>query len=489
MVPSGARSAGPVRMDPNADPKALIVEDTAPLGAVYEQYLRRMGFAVEWVRTTQEALDSLDGGYPTLVLLDLQLPDQHGHAVLDRMQSEGMPCPCIVMTAHGSVNAAVDSMQRGAADFLEKPFTAERLEVTVDNALDKARLDAEVRVIREQIQRDGYAGFVGNSLPMQVVYRIIDSAATSRASVFITGESGTGKELCAQAIHERSERRSRPFVAINCGAIPRELFESEIFGHMKGAFSGATADRKGAAERADGGTLFLDEIGEMDLDLQVKLLRFIQTGVFQRVGGNSDIRVDVRFVCATNQNPEQQVAEGRFREDLYYRLNVIPIPMPALRERGEDVMAIAQAFLEDLSAVEGRHFTGFDADVREVFLGYPWPGNVRQLHNVVHNIVLLNDDVVVRRDMLPDPLGLGTSAVADLRVPSGGAAPQLSEPAVKAAPDTDAPEIEPLAVVERRAIEQAIARCGGNVPIAAAHLRVSASTLYRKIKSWQEAGA
>ncbi len=474
-------AAAAVAAGPDAESRALIVEDTAPLGAVYEQYMRRMGFAVEWVRTTQEALESLDAGYPTLVLLDLRLPDQHGHVVLERMQNDGMPCPCIVMTAHGSVDAAVDSMRRGAADFLEKPFTAERLEVTVDNALDKARLNAEVQVIREQIQRDGYAGFVGNSLPMQVVYRIIDSAATSRASVFITGESGTGKELCAQAIHERSERHSRPFVAINCGAIPRELFESEIFGHMKGAFSGATSDRPGAAERADGGTLFLDEIGEMDLDLQVKLLRFIQTGVFQRVGGNRDIRVDVRFVCATNQNPEQQVAEGRFREDLFYRLNVIPIPMPALRERDQDVMAIAQAFLEDLSAEEGRHFSGFDEDVRTAFLGYAWPGNVRQLHNVVHNIVLLNDDQIVRPSMLPEPLGLGTSPPVIHSAPAS---------APVAAPVAGGAEgIEPLALVERRAIEQAIARCDGNVPIAAAHLRVSASTLYRKIKSWQEGAA
>lgn len=465
------------------DLRALVVEDAAPLGAVYQQYLQRMGFSVDWVRSVAEAIAVLESGYPTLVLLDLHLPDGHGQEVLQRMRQDGMPCPCIVMTAHGSVDSVVDSMQGGAADFLEKPFTAERLEVTVDNALDKARLSHEVQEIREQLPRDGYAGFVGSSEAMQKVYRIIDSAATSRASVFITGESGTGKELCAQAIHERSNRSGRPFVAINCGAIPRELFESEIFGHVKGAFSGASSDRVGAAERADGGTLFLDEIGEMDLDLQVKLLRFIQTGVFQRVGGNKDIRVNVRFVCATNRDPEQQVAEGNFREDLFYRLNVIPIQMPALRERGEDVLAIAEAFLEDLSAEEGRHFRGFDDAARGILQAYNWPGNVRQMHNVVHNIVLLNDGQQVAADMLPEPLGSGV-------IPLGSSLPEIAQrsPIPVAAPSrvSTLPEgIVPLAEVERRAIESAIAQCDGNVPIAAAHLRVSASTLYRKLKSWK----
>lgn len=462
-------------------PYALIIEDTAPLGALYQQYLRRMGFKVEWVATGKEGVECLETEEPDLVLLDLQLPDMHGHVILEAMVKAGASCPCIVITAHGSVDAAVESMRLGAADFLEKPFTAERLQVTVDNVLDKRRLHEEVKVMREQIERDGYAGFVGRSLPMQVVYRIIDSAATSRASVFITGESGTGKELCAQAIHERSDRKGKPFVAINCGAIPRELFESEIFGHMKGAFSGATSDRPGAAERADGGTLFLDEIGEMDLDLQVKLLRFIQTGVFQRVGGSKDIRVNVRFVCATNQDPQAQIAEGRFREDLYYRLNVIPIRMPALRDRESDVLEITEAFLERLSAEEGRNFVSFDDEVKRTLLTYDWPGNVRQLHNVIHNVVLLNNGEQVTSAMLPDPLGLTGGAPAGT-VPASPASAAVS--ARVAGPAAGA-QIEPLWVVEKRAIEHAIRECGDNVPVAAAHLGVSASTLYRKLKAWQ----
>lgn len=459
-------------------PSALVIEDTPPLGSPYERYLRRMGYQVQWVATGSHGLEVLESDRPDLVLLDLQLPDIHGYDILQKMKTAGHSCPCVVITAHGSADSALKSMRLGAADFLEKPFTAERLRVTVDNVMDKRRLHDEVQIIRQQIERDGYAGFVGRSLPMQVVYRIIDSAATSRASVFITGESGTGKELCAQAIHERSDRSNKPFVAINCGAIPRELFESEIFGHMKGAFSGAHSDRQGAAERANGGTLFLDEIGEMDLDLQVKLLRFIQTGVFQRVGGTKDIRVNVRFVCATNQDPQMQVADKQFREDLYYRLNVIPIRMPALRDRERDILDIAEAFLARLSREEGRTFTGFDANVQSTLLNYDWPGNVPQLHNVVHNIVLLNDGEVVTRDMLPDPLGLtGTQA-------EGGATPRPRPRAVTSSANPGL-AIEPLWLVEKRAIEAAIEQCDDNVPVAAAHLGVSASTVYRKLKAWE----
>ncbi len=462
--------------------RALIIEDSPPLGAVYQQYLRKLDFDTEWVATGGEGLEAIEQQAPDVLLLDLQLPDIHGHEILEKLQQAGAQFPRIVITAHGSVESAVDAMRLGAADFLEKPFTAERLQVTLANVLDKARLDEEVRVIREEIQRDGYAGFVGRSLPMQVVYRIIDSAATSRASVFITGESGTGKELCAQAIHERSDRKQGPFVAINCGAIPRELFESEIFGHVKGAFSGATSDRIGAAQRADGGTLFLDEIGEMDLDLQVKLLRFIQTGVFQRVGGNKDIRVNVRFVCATNRDPAEQVAEGRFREDLYYRLNVIPIQMPALRERGSDILEIAGHFLDQLSYEEGREFTGFDEEVASLLAHYDWPGNVRQLHNVVHNTVLLNNGTLVTRDMLPAPFD-GAQAPEPTARP---ARPSAASPTPAAsAPGSGAGRIEPLWQVEKRAIENAIAHFEGNVPVAAAHLGVSASTIYRKLKAWE----
>ncbi len=463
--------------------RAYIIEDSAPLGTLYREYLRKLDFEAEWFGTGQEGLAAIQRQAPDLLLLDLQLPDIQGHEILEKLKDDGHAFPRVVITAHGSVDSAVEAMRRGAADFLEKPFNIDRLRVTVDNVLDRMRLHEEVRVIREQIERDGYAGFVGRSLPMQVVYRIIDSAAASRASVFITGESGTGKELCAQAIHERSDRAEGPFVAINCGAIPRELFESEIFGHIKGAFSGATADRAGAAEQANGGTLFLDEIGEMDLDLQVKLLRFVQTGTFQRVGSNKALKVNVRFVCATNRDAEAQVVEGKFREDLYYRLNVIPIRMPALRERERDVVQIARHFLARLGEEEKREFSGFAPEVEQVLLHYDWPGNVRQLHNVIHNIVLLNNGNTVTQDMLPESLmGQGTEArAAKQRVSTAESLmPSMASQQRTAQPNG----IEPLWQVEQRAIQQAIDHCGGNIPVAAAHLGVSASTIYRKLKSW-----
>lgn len=448
------------------------------MGALYQEYLRRLDFKPIWVPTGQEGLEVIAESAPDLLLLDLQLPDMHGHEILEKLKAEGANFPRVVITAHGSVETAVEAMRLGAADFMEKPFSAERLRVTVDNVLDRVRLRTQIQVIKDQIGRDEYEGFVGSSLPMQVVYRIIDSAATSRASVFVTGESGTGKELCAQAIHDRSDRSGKPFVALNCGAIPRELFESEIFGHVKGAFSGAVGERVGAAERADGGTLFLDEIGEMDMDLQVKLLRFIQSGTFQRVGANKDMKVNVRFVCATNREPQALVAEGRFREDLYYRLNVIPIRMPALRERENDVMQIARHFLSVLTREEGRDFECFDSEVEELMRNYDWPGNVRQLHNVVHNVVLLNNGSSVTRAMLPDPFGVpGTGAPERVSV-----ATPLAEPIERGSTS----EIKPLWMVEKMTIEHAINLSGGNIPVAAAHLGVSASTIYRKLKTWEE---
>jgi two-component system repressor protein LuxO len=330
--------------------------------------------------------------------------------------------------------------------------------------------------ITEDFQRERYCGFIGGSLKMQTVYRIIDSAAPSNATVFITGESGTGKEVCAEAIHSRSPRRDGPFIALNCGAIPRELMESEIFGHVKGAFTGAARERVGAAGQADGGTLFLDEIAEMDLDLQTKLLRFVQTGTFQKVGGTRLERVDVRFVCATNRDPLKEVAEGRFREDLYYRLHVIPIPLPSLRERSEDILLLARHFLTKFAGEETKGFRDMDADVEAVFLGYDWPGNVRQLQNVIRNMVVLHNGERLTAEMLPPPLNALSQNATTRAVPTPVAR-------AEAVPSGSGP-LKPLWLVEKEAIERAIDHCGGNVPRAAALLEVSPSTIYRKRQAW-----
>jgi len=468
-----------------AKTRVLLVEDTVPLARTYETYLLNEPYEVTHVETGGEAMAALAGDMPGVVLLDLMLPDMDGLSILKHISTQSLPIAVIVITANASLNTAIEAMRLGALDFLVKPFTADRLKVTLSNALERQQLTKIVETYRNEIDRHAYQGFIGSSLAMQGVYRTIDSVAKSKATVFITGESGTGKEVCAEAIHQQSPQAKGPFIALNCGAIPKDLMESEIFGHVKGAFTGAVADRDGAARRADGGTLFLDEICEMDLSLQTKLLRFIQTNAFQKVGGSQLEKVDIRFVCATNKDPLLEVTEGRFREDLYYRLHVIPIQMPALHDRDGDVLAIAEKLLADYMDEEGKAFKGFDADVRGVFAAYPWPGNVRQLQNVVRNIVVLNDGELVTADMLPAPLDTLVGAVAPLpgRGDVSPARPSTASisPLLAQRPE----DLRSLEEMERDIIEHAIGLCEDNVPKAAAHLGISASTIYRKRQGWE----
>ncbi|HCH5856677.1 TPA: sigma-54-dependent Fis family transcriptional regulator [Vibrio parahaemolyticus] len=417
----------------------LMVEDTASVAALYRSYLTPLGIDINIVGTGRDAIESLNHRIPDLILLDLRLPDMTGMDVLHAVKKSHPDVPIIFMTAHGSIDTAVEAMRHGSQDFLIKPCEA-------DNPGNQ-----------------NYQGFIGSSQTMQQVYRTIDSAASSKASIFITGESGTGKEVCAEAIHAASKRGDKPFIAINCAAIPKDLIESELFGHVKGAFTGAANDRQGAAELADGGTLFLDELCEMDLDLQTKLLRFIQTGTFQKVGSSKMKSVDVRFVCATNRDPWKEVQEGRFREDLYYRLYVIPLHLPPLRERGEDVIEIAYSLLGYMSHEEGKNFVRFSQEVIDRFNSYEWPGNVRQLQNVLRNIVVLNNGKEITLDMLPPPLNqpLDRPSVSKLIEPKA----------------MTVSEIMPLWMTEKMAIEQAIEACDGNIPRAAGYLDVSPSTI------------
>ncbi|MFM5163363.1 sigma-54-dependent transcriptional regulator [Aeromonas rivipollensis] len=460
-------------------PRVLLVEDTRSLAVVYEQYLVQDGYEVLLADCGQQALAQLLTSPPPVVLLDLELPDMSGMAILQQITEQQLPCSVVVITAHGSVDVAVEAMRCGAFDFLTKPFDGKRLCATARNAFKHQQLSSLVAQYRENFERSSFAGFIGASMAMQAVYRIIESAAPSKATVFITGESGTGKEVCAEAIHQCSPRRDQPFIALNCAAIPHDLMESEIFGHVKGSFTGAQGDRKGAASLADGGTLFLDEICEMDLDLQSKLLRFIQTGTLQRVGSGKVETVDVRFVCATNRDPLMEVKAGRFREDLYYRLHVIPLSLPPLRERGEDILLLARDLLLRYAKEEHKRFKDFDADAVRVLLDYPWPGNVRELQNVVRNIVVLNDRELVSKEILPPPLNGGRALV----VP----APAEETPETLAEPMSAPLPVRPLWLVEKEAIEQAIASCDGNIPKAAALLEISPSTIYRKKQGWEEA--
>ncbi len=464
-------------MDSQRRSKLLLVEDSLALAKVYQEYLKSMSADIIHVTEGMAGLEQIRKSDPDVVLLDLNLPDMNGLEILKELKQLPHDPTVVVITAMGTVDAAVDAMRAGAFDFLQKPFDAERLRVTVRNALEQQDLKALVKTYQDSFERDSFHGFVGSSIPMQAVYRIIESAASSRASVFITGESGSGKEVCADAIHREGNRRKRAFVALNCAAIPHELMESEIFGHVKGAFTGAHGERKGAAALADGGTLFLDEIGEMDLALQSKLLRFVQTGTFQQVGSNKVEEVDVRFVCATNRDPLEMVAKGTFREDLYYRLHVIPIHLPALRECGNDVMLIAGKYLREYAEEESKDFKGFTPEAAYGLSRYQWPGNVRQLQNILRNIVVLQNGEMITQDLLPDLLnGMDVAAPMD----------PDRQPDAADQTQTGVDPIKPLWLVEKDAIEGAIATCEGNIPRAAALLEVSPSTIYRKRLGWED---
>ena len=486
--------------DTNETPRILIVEDTFSLATVYIERLSSAGYSCDHVETAADAVNRLANRSYGLVLLDLGLPDSNGMSILAHIKKKGIETSIVIITANGSINVAIDAMRLGAYDFLVKPFSKERLLSTAENAISSIELRQSGEQIRSDLDRNTYFGFIGSSAPMQNVYKTIDNVARSQATVFITGESGTGKEVCAEAIHRRSQRQSKPFVPLNCGAIPKDLVESEIFGHLKGAFTGAIADRKGSAGQADGGTLFLDEICEMDLALQTKLLRFLQTGTIQRVGSSKLEEVDVRVICATNRNPAEEVRSGRFREDLYYRLFVVPIELPPLRLRGHDISEIAQHFLETYAAEENKTLKSFSPEAIQAMEKHSWPGNVRELQNLLRNIVVMNQGEVVDISMLSASL---SPSIFPPRPPvdSGAETVATDVTGISSHDNATIPGFTPgraddplsvsvigksLVKLEREAIEKVISYCGGSIPKAARELDVSPSTIYRKREAWEK---
>ncbi|HHE0556593.1 TPA: sigma-54-dependent transcriptional regulator [Vibrio parahaemolyticus] len=503
-------------------PRVLLVEDSTSLAILYKQYVKDEPYDIFHVETGRDAIQFIERSKPQLIILDLKLPDMSGEDVLDWINQNDIPTSVIIATAHGSVDLAVNLIQKGAEDFLEKPINADRLKTSVALHLKRAKLEDLVENIQSTFDRHNYHGFIGSSLPMQAVYKTIDAVAPTSASVFIVGESGTGKEVCAEAVHRQSDRRDKPFIAINCGAIPRDLMESEIFGHVKGAFTGATTDRKGAATLAHGGTLFLDELCEMELEMQKKLLRFLQTGTYTPLGGTKEMKVDVRIICATNRDPLTEVEEGRFREDLYYRVHVVPIDMPPLRERGSDIVTLAKHFLTTYAKEDKKKFSNIDTEAQHVIKHYEWPGNVRQLQNIIRNIVVLNNDEKVTVAHLPAQLTQKKTqarTVTPVHVESSSPSNNLNghnAPAMQTQPiepvqavqevpaqqtqptvGVETPShslspyfnadgsIRPMWQVEREAIQNAIAYCDGNVLNAAVMLELSPSTVYRKKQAWE----
>jgi DNA-binding NtrC family response regulator len=419
-----------------------------------------------------EGLAMLTTAPADVVLLDLVLPDRDGIGLLADIRRLAPGARVVILAESAGIARAVEAMRAGAQDFVVTPVDEARLAQVIDTAL-AAGAQPPALPAGGPPHRPSSGEFVGSSAALERVRGKIRSVAGSTATVFITGESGTGKELAALAVHRQSPRAQGPFIALNCGAIPQDLLESEVFGHMKGSFTGAISDKPGAAAAADGGTLFLDEVCEMVPALQTKLLRFLQTSMVQPVGSTRPKKVNVRIVCATNRDPMEAVRRGAFREDLYYRLYVVPIHMPPLRDRGDDVIEIAAAALTLFAAEEGKVFDGLSPEVQAVFRAHPWPGNVRQVLNVIRNVVVLQKGGLVTPGMLPDDI-LQDSALAD----PGPAA------VTAAAATADTLAGLTLAQVERRAVAAALARHGGSVPRAARDLDVAPSTLYRKLQAW-----
>ena len=460
----------------------LIVEDARSVAASYAEALDREGWRAEIVGDVEGALSRLKRGRYGAVLLDLMLPDGDGLAVLkDLGDRPGQP-PVVAVTSDGSISRAVEATRLGAFDFLVKPVSREKLVRAIGAAASRGRAAPP----RAQI---GEFGIIGSSPAVKDLRKQLVRVAGSDATVFVTGESGVGKELCANAVHAASGRAREPFMALNCGAIPGDLLESILFGHVRGAFTGAVSDNLGAARSADGGTLFLDEICEMDVGLQTKMLRFLETGAVTPVGDNKTHPVDVRIICATNRDPRAEIAAGRFREDLFYRLHVLPVHAPALRERGDDVLEIADFLLAKFSNIERKQYEGFSASARAALRNAHWPGNVRELINVVRQAVVLGDGGWISPDLLrlsptAAPAHPAAAPTAHTSAPVPHHAPQ---PAPAALTLEDAAERLcrlPLADIERLVIDAAI-RDSGSAPKAAKSLRVSPSTIYRKLESWE----
>jgi two-component system repressor protein LuxO len=444
-----------------------------------------------------EALEIIESSHVDVIVSDINMPNMDGNQLLEQVAQISPETVRIVLTSCDNMDTVLNAINCGHIwGYLQKPWDNFELIVKLKQALQLQHILAERTLMRRTIDqyqiyhKSKFEGFIGDSIPMQFVYSCIEQSAPSSASVFITGPSGSGKEVAAQAIHRLSKRKNGPFIALNCAAIPSELMESEIFGHIKGAFSGAVSNRDGAATLANGGSLFLDEIGEMDISLQAKLLRFIQTGCFQKVGSGKEEKVDIRFISATNREPQIAINEKKLREDLFYRLNVISIALPALNERGNDIVKLAEHFLSHFCEVEEKVFAGFSTEAENLIKSYSWPGNVRQLQNVIHSSTIMSEGPLISEKVISQQLGQqarqvdSTAYVQQPIMPSHAEQQQNVQGTISTSP-TSLSSIATLADVEKNAIEQAIELCQDNIVKAASLLGVSPSTLYRKIQQWQ----
>jgi DNA-binding NtrC family response regulator len=459
-----SRLAPPV-LTPPAVRKILVVDDEEAERNALARLVGQWGYQVETAASAEEALEMVEAWHPAVVITDLVLPEMDGVALLGQLKEAGRPPIVLLLTGHATVESAVEAMRRGAYDYLTKPVETVRLQVLLEKSLEQESLAREVDVLRHQLRQKGaFGALLGESKAMQEVYHWIELAAPSSAPVLVYGESGTGKELVASTIHQRSERRDKPIVAINCAAIPETLIESELFGHERGAFTGATERRAGCFELADGGTLFLDEIAEMAISVQAKLLRVLQEGTFRRVGGKAEVKVDVRIVAATNRDPSEALAKKQLREDLYYRLNVFTLRVPALRERPEDIPLLVDRFIEEFNREDNRTVRGVTPDAQRALVEYAWPGNVRQLRNVIQRAVVASGSNVIELEHLPPEV-----------LPASGRPPEAGISGAS----LELP-VMPLDEMERALIAQVLKSTGHDVARAASILGIAKGVLDRK---------
>jgi two-component system, NtrC family, response regulator AtoC len=444
--------------------RILVVDDEVNARTALAELLRDEGFEVETAADAFKALGKFEAFAPHIVITDLKMPGMDGIELVQKLRAAEDPPAVIVMTAFGAVSSAIDAMRAGAAEYLTKPLNFDELLVSVDKVLEHRQLERETRQLRARVRdRVAPSNIIGTAPPMQRVFEIIDQVAPSKATVMITGESGTGKELVANAIHQRSPRASGPFVKLHCAALAETLLESELFGHERGAFTGAATRKDGRFSIADGGTLFLDEIGEISPAVQVKLLRFLQEHEFERVGGTQTIRVDVRVIAATNKNLEEEVKTGRFREDLYYRLNVVTIDMPALRERKTDIPMLAKFFLDRYTKANSKTLE-LAPQTLELLSSYDWPGNVRELENAIERAVVLATGTEIEPRHLPPN-------VRPIASPNG----------MPPIPGST------LADIERYAILETLKATGGSTSKAADMLGISVRTIQYRLHDYNAA--
>ena len=450
----------------------LVVDDSPDIRFTMSEVLRAKGFSVESASDGQEAIDILDNRFFDIVLTDLSMPRKTGMDVLRFVTQHSPETICIIITGFGSIQGAVEALKMGAYDYLCKPIKPDEVTILIDKALELRDLKRENKSLKKELKtRYGFENIVGSSKAMQEVFGLVEKVADTDSTVLITGESGTGKELIAHAIHYASDRKDGPFIPVNCAAIPEELLESELFGHEKGAFTHAIKTRIGRFELANKGTIFLDEIGEMSPSLQVKLLRVLQERKFERVGGVKTISVDIRVVSATNQDLEIAVKEGRFREDLFYRLNVIPIHVPPLRERRSDIPLLAKHFLKKYCSGKKRCVEGITDEALDILTRYDWPGNVRELENIMERMVILANGKMITKDDLPYQILEKTGGVPGQAIPS----------------DLEFPEdglslSQAVSELEKRLILKALERTGGVKNRAAKLLKMNRTTLIEKMK-------